>query len=180
MATEVLEFIRREKAKLGQGARFYTLDGSSQAAIINQRKQAGLVGFRYNRLEGKPCENEPGLVGEVAIFPREPFVSGSFDKDYAEQLKLVRTYSKELGLTYAQAVVGTIATLDAVLFAHADATGEWLLPWEIVRSSTVVERLYLASIGSSMFGGGFGVYGRFWDGARNSFLGVLRLVVPTR
>ncbi|KKU79917.1 MAG: hypothetical protein UY06_C0011G0017 [Candidatus Amesbacteria bacterium GW2011_GWA2_47_70] len=178
MAIEVLEFTREDKAKLGRGARFYSLDGSSQAAIINQRNQAGLVGFRYNWIEGKLCENEPGgVVGEVAIFPHKPIISGSFYKDDAEQLKLVRRYSNELGLTYAQAIIGTIATLDAVLFAHADATGEWLLPWEAVRSSTVVEEPYLADVGFSEPGSGFLVNGAHRDN-HDGILGALCLVVP--
>lgn len=178
MAIEALEFTRRDKAKLGQLAQFYSLSGLSQAEIRSQRDGNGQVSFRYNWLEGKPCEKEPGFTGEVAIFPSEPIVSGSFYKDYTEQSRLVSTYSKELGTYYAQAVMGTIATLDAVLFAHADATGEWLLPWEVVRSSTVVEEPYLAGVGDSEPGGGFYVDGWGRDGRRGN-LGVLRLVVPT-
>lgn len=176
----VPEFTERDLTSIArQRGHVYTLHGPSLVSLKSERDQAGKPSYWYNYLEGKPAENEIGLVGQIAIFPEDPMLQGAYYKTLSEQLGLVNGHAEDLDLTYAQAIVGTISTITGALFAHSNDREEYLLPNVWARSTTVVEESCVADVGGSGPSGGFGIGGWYRDDRRDD-LGVLRLVVPVK
>jgi hypothetical protein len=136
---KIIRFSSKDRIVLEkQGYVIIELLGNSLADLRNDKLPVYVLGFE--RFESHPFERQSSMCTQVAVNPKDFFLSDSGNKTLEEQKAMIHAYSDNVRMSIpgVVAVMGSVSDYAELSFAYCSKTGEQLFSKPGIRSASYV------------------------------------------